>query len=154
MQLVWLRNDLRTTDNSALSNACKAGDCCCVFVVNPEQWRVHNEAAIKLNFILRRLQSLQVELSALNIPLKIIPTTNYQVVPGALLELASSIGATGLWFNYEYPLNESLRDEAVSTAFANAAIQTHAFHGDVFHQPGTVKTQNDTIYHVKVTFPI
>mgnify|MGYP000211338136 CR=1 FL=1 len=37
-------------------------------------------------------------------------------------------------------------------AFAAAAIKTQAFHGDVFHQPGTVKTQNDTIYHVFTPF--
>jgi deoxyribodipyrimidine photo-lyase len=152
MQLVWLRNDLRTTDNPALNNACKAGDCCCVFVVNPEQWQIHSEAAIKLNFIFRRLQSLQIELSALNIPLKIVSTANYQKVPEALLEFATNSGVTGLWFNFEYPLNESLRDEAVTAAFAAAAIKTQAFHGDVFHQPGTVKTQNDTIYHVFTPF--
>jgi len=152
MQLVWLRNDLRIADNPALNYACKTGDSCCVFVINPEQWTIHNEAAIKLDFIFRRLQSLQVELSDLNIPLKVITAANYQEVPETLLNFASSIGVTGLWFNYEYPLNESLRDEAVTTAFSSAAIETHSFHGDVFHQPGTVKTQSDTIYHVFTPF--
>jgi deoxyribodipyrimidine photo-lyase len=152
MQLVWLRNDLRIEDNPALHNACKTGNCCCVFVINPEQWQIHNDAAIKLDFIYRRLKSLQTELSAINMPLKIIHISNYQETPKALLELASNTGAKGLWFNYEYPLNESLRDKAVTEAFENAEIKTHAFHGDVFHQPGSVKTQNDTIYHVFTPF--
>jgi deoxyribodipyrimidine photo-lyase len=152
MQLVWLRNDLRIADNPALHYASMAGECFCVFVINPEQWQNHNDAAIKLNFTYRRLTSLQTELNSLNIPLKIIHATNYQKIPKALLELAAVTGTSGLWFNYEYPLNESLRDQAVTEAFNNAAITTHAYHGDVFHAPGTVKTQNDTVYHVFTPF--
>jgi deoxyribodipyrimidine photo-lyase len=152
MQLVWLRNDLRIADNPALHYACKAGRSCCVFIINLEQWQIHNDSAIKLNFIYRRLKSLQTELNTLNIPLKVVRAANYQEIPKVLLKLASDTGINALWFNHEYPLNESLRDKAVTEAFDKAAISTHAFHGDVFHPPGTVKTQNDTVYHVFTPF--
>ena len=42
-QLVWFRNDLRITDNSALSAACRCADdkVIALFVATPEQWKNH-----------------------------------------------------------------------------------------------------------------
>ncbi len=152
MQLVWLRNDLRIEDNPALFNARELGECCCVFIVTRKQWAAHNDAPIKLNFIYRRLRALQTELNALNIPLKVLCCDNYQAVPEALSKLAKAIECTTLWFNHEYPLNESLRDRAVEATLAAQGIDTKSFHGDLFHPPGTVKTQNNTTYHVFTPF--
>ncbi len=152
MQLVWFRNDLRTEDNPALFYARENGECCCVFVISTKQWTQHNDAPIKLNLIYRRLKALQSELDKINIPLKVLCCDSYQEIPKALLKLAKSIKCSALWFNQEYPLNESLRDKAVEAALAERGIDAKSFHGDLFHPPGTVKTQSDTTYHVFTPF--
>jgi len=152
MQLVWLRSDLRIEDNPALFYARKLSECCCVFVITPKQWEQHNDAAIKLNLIYRRLKALQAELTELNIPLKTLYCDNYQEIPKALLKLAKTIKCTTLWFNHEYPLNESLRDKIVESTLAQQGINSKSFHGDLFHPPGTVKTRNNTTYHVFTPF--
>lgn len=152
MQLVWLRNDLRIEDNPALFYARKLSECCCVFVITPKQWEQHNDASIKLNLIRRRLKALNAELAELHIPLKTLYCNDYQEIPEALLKLAKTIKCTTLWFNREYPLNESIRDKAVETTLATQGIDSKSFHGDLFHPPGTIKTHNNTVYHVFTPF--
>ncbi|MHC4767740.1 MAG: deoxyribodipyrimidine photo-lyase, partial [Planctomycetota bacterium] len=58
--LVWFRADLRVSDNTALWRACRAatGGTVAVFTVCPGQWREHDWADIKVDFILRTLGEL------------------------------------------------------------------------------------------------
>jgi deoxyribodipyrimidine photo-lyase len=67
-----------------------------------------------------------------------------------LLKLADKLKVTTLWFNHEYPLNESLRDQEVITAFNNKGISSRSFHGDLIQLPGSVRTQTQTgnMHHV------
>ena len=68
--LVWLRSDLRIDDNPALSMAsieCKK--LFCVYLLADQEWKTHNNANVKLDFILRNLKSLSEDLKELNIPL-------------------------------------------------------------------------------------
>lgn len=152
MNLVWLRNDLRLEDNPALYFASKAGNICCVYTVTPEQWRQHDDAPAKISLWRYRLITLQGELKARHIPLKILLLSSYKDVPAALLTLAKDINAGGLFFNKEYPLNEKQRDTEVTQAFIGESLQVNTYHGDVILAPGTVKTQQDAIYKVFTPF--
>ncbi len=58
-QLIWFRNDLRIQDNTALHAALQAGPSLAVFIINPGQWLAHDNAACKVDFVLRNLSELQ-----------------------------------------------------------------------------------------------
>ena len=49
--LVWFRNDLRVLDNPALHSACaNSNEVIGLFFICEEQWRLHDDAACKINF--------------------------------------------------------------------------------------------------------
>ena len=152
MNLVWLRNDLRLEDNPALYHSSQQGPICCVFTLTATQWQQHDDAPAKIAFWKARLQALSDELAVRNIPIKLLNAEDYQQIPTQLLALANTIGASTLHFNHEYPLNEKQRDQQVTALFEQHDIAVHRYHGDVVHPPGTVKTQNNGIYHVFTPF--
>ena len=88
--LVWFRSDLRTADNTALYEACRCADqgVIAVFVICPDQWRDHDWAPVKADFLLRNLADLSQALSEINIPLLVIEVPRFDAVPRRLLELA------------------------------------------------------------------
>jgi len=68
-QLLWLRSDLRTSDNTALSAAMACGPTVALYLVTPGQWLAHDDAPCKVDFWLRNLAELSTRLCALNVPL-------------------------------------------------------------------------------------
>lgn len=152
MILVWLRNDLRIEDNPALYHASQQGSVCCVYTLTPKQWKQHDDAPAKIALWRARLIDIQQELSALNIPLKVLPLGDFQDSPKALLALAQEIHASALYFNHEYPLNEKVRDLVATTLFHDHHLEAKGFHGDVVIPPGRVRTQKDAIYKVFTPF--
>lgn len=152
IHLVWLRNDLRLEDNPALYRARKQGEVICVYLVTDKQWQQHHDAAIKVSLWRERLKLFAQELDSKNIPLKILQVPDYKSVPKMLLKLSQTLGATALWFNREYPLNEVKRDQAVEALFEQHRLNIHSFHSDVIHEPGSVRTQSDKMYHVYSPF--
>lgn len=61
--LVWFRQDLRISDHTALWHASQAGPCIGVVILSPQQYRLHYDAPIKINFYLRQLKALKEELA-------------------------------------------------------------------------------------------
>jgi len=152
MNLVWLRNDLRIEDNPALHHASHSEEICCVYTLTPRQWQEHDDAPAKITLWRKRLQVLQKELQALNIPLKILALEYYADIPQAILELANNINAKGVFFNKEYPLNEATRDINTTLLLNHHDYPVHCYDGDVVMPPDTVKTQQDSTYKVFTPF--
>ena len=75
MQLIWFRQDLRIHDQTALWHATQAGSTIALVYLTPEQWKLHDDAPIKIDLYLRQLQQLKNNLAQYNIPLlvKCIP---------------------------------------------------------------------------------
>lgn len=67
--LVWFRNDLRVTDNKALSSACADPDAkvLAVFTATPEQWRAHHLSSRQITFLHQNLIALRDSLAKLSI---------------------------------------------------------------------------------------
>jgi len=68
-QLCWFRTDLRVRDNPALSNALASGPTRAFYIATPEQWQLHDDAPIKLDFWRRNLIELSSELKKINVEL-------------------------------------------------------------------------------------
>jgi deoxyribodipyrimidine photo-lyase len=152
--LVWFRADLRVEDNPALYHACAEASrgVVGVFVVCPEQWKEHDWADSKIAFILRTLDELSNALEKRNVPLLVGSTATFEKAPRTLLRLAQAHECDSLYFNHEYEVNESRRDEAVRQAFERQGLKVQAFHDQTVVPPAMLRTTTDRFYTVFTPF--
>lgn len=148
--LVWLRADLRIADNPALARACEesGGEVVAVFLISPEQWKRHDWAAVKVEFILRHLEDLSERLAEKNIALLIQTAPTFDDAPDALLKLARAHGCEAVYFNAEHEVNELRRDAAVQDRLAREGIIVRSFLDQCLVQPGGVRTGEGRFYTV------
>jgi deoxyribodipyrimidine photo-lyase len=159
MKLVWFRNDLRVRDNPALYQACedaRRGQKPCgviaVAIICPQQWLSHDDSPNKVAFWLANLEQLKIELSALNIPLKVISGDLFSSVAPSLLELSKRYHCDGLYLNEEYCLNEQQRDDEVESLLTGDGLGFNRFQGDTVIAPGTILNQSKLPYRVYTPF--
>ena len=89
--LVWLRSDLRLDDNPALSiadNECEK--IVCLYLLSEKEWKTHNNANVKLDFIIQNLSNLSKDLKKLNIPLIAASIKNFDSIPNQIAEFSKS----------------------------------------------------------------
>ena len=80
--IIWFRNDLRLDDNPSLREACKnSSELHAIFLYSHGQLEKHNEANVKIDFLIKNLQCLNVSLQKLNIPLTIINSEGFEQDP-------------------------------------------------------------------------
>lgn len=147
-QLIWFRNDLRIADNTALHAALQAGPTIAVFIVSPGQWQAHDDAACKIDFLLRNLAELEKNLATLNVPLLIRSVDQWQQVPDVLLQLCEKLNISAVHSNNEYGIHESQRDIAVGTQLVDQGILFHSHLDQILFKPGSVLTQTGTYFKV------
>lgn len=148
--LVWFRTDLRATDHTALLHGCKAATrgVVAVYLISPGEWKSHDEAPVKIEFVLRTLAVLSAELKALNIPLLIERAETPAEIPATLLHVAVKHSCDTIHFHHQYELNESRTGAAVVAAFERAGRAARVHHDQVFAPPGEIRTGQDTWYTV------
>jgi len=147
-QLIWLRSDLRVHDNTALSTAAARGPVVAVYLLSPQQWLEHDDAACKVDFWLRNLRELSLALAALNIPLLIRTAPRWDDAPNVLLDLCRQLQIDALHLNEEYGVNESRRDAAVAEALNAEGIEVHGYLDQLLFKPGSVLTKTGTYFQV------
>ena len=152
LQLVWLRNDLRATDNSALWSASQKGPVVCLYLITPGQWKKHHLAPIKADFIGRSLHALERELSELNIPLWIRAADSFANAPDLITDCMRQLGAESLHCNREYLINEVRRDAAVSACLSSCRLNFYSYHDALIVPPGEVRTAEGNYYKVFTPF--
>lgn len=152
--LIWLRQDLRCADNTALSAACAQPETAvtALYCITPGQWQQHDVAGVRIDFERRHLVLLQQDLAALNIPLLIIKTDTYHQLPMEITALCLRHGITHLHANRQYEIHEQQRDEAVASMLAASGIPC-SWHEDLcIVEPGTVLTGDGRFYTVFTPF--
>ncbi len=153
LSLIWLRNDLRLTDNPALTWACKqAQKTVAVVTLTPESWDAHGESAARMGLWRDQLRSVAGELEKLNIPLRVLRLQRFEQCADALATLAQELGAEAVSFNYEYPLNERNRDRLVCERLEACGVQVRGIHGDLIIPPGQVLTGQGGPFKVYTPF--
>lgn len=151
--ICWFRNDLRVLDNPALHHCClNSDDVIAVYFLNRKQWLEHNDAPVKINFWLRNLECLQNELKKLNIPLVILEADTYKDAIPVLKDFSTKHDVKNIYFNVEYPINELERDREIYTLFKENNIGVFAYHDQVVHEPGSLKTQTGNNFSVYSPF--
>ncbi len=151
-QLLWLRTDLRVQDNSALAAAMAAGPTVALFLLSPGQWQAHDDAPSKVDFWLRNLQALSIELGRLNVPLLIRQTNDWSDAPWLIATLCAELRIGAVRVNREYGVHENRRDQVVLTALACLGIDMHSHLDQLLFAPGTVLTRSGGYFQVYSQF--
>jgi len=152
MNLVWFRNDLRVHDNPALHAAASCGPVLGCYLLAPDQWRKHGMAAARVDFLLRSLRSLSDELARLNIPLLVLEAGLFADAAPGLAALARQYRVGAVFWNDEYPLDESRRDDAVQGRLSVAGVRVQRYHDRVIAPPGMVVKNDGAPYRVFTPF--
>lgn len=152
--LIWLRQDLRCADNTALAAACADDNAAttALYCITPGQWQQHDVAGVRIDFERRHLALLRQDLAALNIPLLIVQVDTFSELPSQIAALCQRHGITALHANQQYEIHERHRDDAVAAALATSGIPC-TWHDDLcIVEPGTVLTGDGCYYTVFTPF--
>ncbi|MGL4269091.1 MAG: deoxyribodipyrimidine photo-lyase [Plesiomonas sp.] len=151
--LVWLRADLRLTDNRALHAACADPNAhvSLLFIAAPQQWQQHDMAPRQAEFIRQNLCVLAEEAATRNLGFLYREVPDFSAIPQTLQQLINERGITHLYANRQYELNEQRRDEQVSQRVAHQVSVTWCDDA-LLTVPGTVCTAQGQMYKVYTPF--
>ncbi len=151
--LVWLRNDLRLSDNPALFHAVEESSGIVVVYIFCEQFVLEHETApVRLEFVRQHLQLLKDALARLNIPLVLLRVKYAHQIPEKLFTLAQNEACEQLYFNAEYPLDELNRDQKVTELFQKQGLRFKRYHDRVVLPPGSLRNGKGEPYKVFTAF--
>ena len=148
MQLIWFRQDLRIHDQTALWHATSAGPCIALVILSPKQWQLHDDAAIKIDFYLRQLEQLHIQLNGLNIPLIVEIIDLWQDIPAYLQNLCSKLNVHTVHSNIELGIHELDRDAKVQMALDRQSTNFELYHDRTLFPVGTIRNQSGLPYQV------
>ncbi|WDE15867.1 deoxyribodipyrimidine photo-lyase [Acinetobacter schindleri] len=152
MHLIWFRNDLRLHDHAALWHAAQSRQCLALVILSPEQWQMHQDAPIKIDFYLRRLKILKQQLEALNIPLLILNIPLWKDISEQLLALCQQFQISTVHCNIETGLNEQQRDQAVEQLLQQHQISCEYYEDRTLFPLGSIRNQSQQPYQVFSAF--
>jgi deoxyribodipyrimidine photo-lyase len=151
--IIWFRNDLRIDDNPSLRAACDNSDeVHAIFLYSQEQLEHHNEANIKLDFLIDNLKCLSDSLQELNIPLSIIDSKGFYEDPEVILKTSKKRGVDKVFFNKQFGEDEQRRDIKVTTILRTSNIEVESFNDQIVYEAGSIRTGQDNPYSVFTPF--
>ena len=151
-QLVWLRNDLRVSDNPALQAASLRGPTTCVFLIDVAQWESHDMSPWRLALTLRNVDAVSEQLAPLGINLLVRNCNTFAQAPEIIVKCAKQIDANCVSFNAEIALNEQRRDVRVETALEKSGLACQRHHNFTHLPPGAVTKPDGSSYTVFTPF--
>ena len=148
-RLIWFRDDLRVTDNAAVSAAL---DCdpntriSAVFLTAESDWASFGYGPNRLYYTQQLLTALSTSLASLGICLTVIRLKTYHDQVAWIGQFCATECVSDLYFNQEYQWNERLRDRQIRDHAGSVTV--HAFVDRVLLQPSTVLTGDERFYSV------
>jgi deoxyribodipyrimidine photo-lyase len=147
--IMWFRQDLRVTDNPALSAAHADGAVVPVYVFAPAEETPWAPGAASRWWLHQSLQRLREDLRACGSDLHLRAADSSL---DELLALARETGAQRVVWNRRYEPASIARDQQVKTALREAGIEAESFNSALLHEPWTVKTQSGGPFQVFTPF--
>lgn len=148
MTLLWVRRDLRCFDNPALSQAVANGCRYALYISTVNQWRIHNESPIKLDFIRRHLHQMAIDLSQYGIALLHLSATNFTEQGIFLLNFCREHQIQQVLANSEPECNERERD----LSLLESGLNIEFFDCDVIAPRGRILNQSGEMFKVFTPF--
>ena len=151
--LVWFRNDIRMDDNPSLKRAFEECDLVmCVYIWSAEQLKMHNESNIKQDFLIQNLKSLAANLNAVNVPLIVIDSKNFNTIKDDIGDLIQEHSINKIYWNKEFAFNEITRDKNVHDALQAKEVDIEIFNDQIIYEPGFLRTGQDNPFSVFTPF--
>jgi deoxyribodipyrimidine photo-lyase len=151
--LVWFRSDLRFEDNPALRNAFEnSKKVHAIFIFSNKQLKKHNEANVKIDFIIKNLFLLEKKLTELNVPLTIIESDGYDSDPSLIEKFINKKNIDKVFWNNQFGEDEANRDTQVKNYLETKNINVNSFNDQVIYEPGILKTGQGLPYSVFTPF--
>lgn len=149
----WFKNDSRLTDNKALHLASekaksKGVPLICVHIISPQDYKAHVTSAVRVDFVLRTLEVLKGDLGALDIPLYVETVEKRKAIPDRILELCKQWGASHLYCNIEYEVDELRREALITRRALTQGIAVYAEHDTCVVAPGELSNGKGEQYAV------
>jgi len=147
--LLWFRQDLRLSDNPALSAAAKHGrPIVAIFILDDEnaaRWAIGGASRWWLHCSLVRLDA---SLRGLGIPLVLRRGPALTVLPA----LAAEVSAGAVFWNRCYEPFQVARDTAIKSALSGAGVRVESLNGSLLVEPWVPKTQAGQPFRVFTPF--
>ena len=151
--LVWLRNDIRMDDNPGLRKACEECDSVlAIYLWSPEQLNMHNEANIKVEFLIKNLQSLEENLNSINIPILVIDNKDFSSADQNISNLIKEHSIDKVYWGKEFGFDEINRDKSVEQQLIESKIDFEIFNDQIIYEPGFLRTGQDNPFSVFTPF--
>lgn len=140
----WFKNDLRTYDNKGLHHAselakAKAVPLVCVYIISPQDWEAHLTAPVRVDFMLRTLETLKKDLAELDIPLHVETVSRRKMLPAKMVQLCQEWEAKSMWCNMEYEVDELRREAQLVKDLCERGISFQVEHDTCVVEPGVLK---------------
>ncbi|MCZ2404595.1 deoxyribodipyrimidine photo-lyase [Paenarthrobacter sp. Z7-10] len=147
--LVWLRDDLRLTDNPALEAACsRGGDVAVVYVLDEESEGIRALGGAAKWWLHGSLEKFAATLARLGAPLILRRGPAGPV----LRELVAELEVDSVFWNRRYGLAERTVDEEFKTWLRDSAIAVQSFQANLLFEPWQVSTGAGAPYKVFTPF--
>lgn len=152
--MIWFKKDLRLSDNPALYHACKQCDegVIAVYIIDCQMWENHNVADCQIEFILRGLRELSMDLDKIGIPLIVENINQTKLIPDFLLKLAQQTKVDKLFLNNELEVNEKYRDVSVIKLFDKNEIGSQCFNDQLILPYEKILTKKGDYFKVFTAF--
>ena len=149
----WFKCDLRITDNKALHLASekaktKGVPLICIHIISPQDYKAHMTSAVRLDFVLRTLEVLKEDLAQLHIPLYVETVEKRKAIPNRIFELCNEWGASHLYTNIEYEVDELRREALMTRTGLEHGVAVYTVPDTCVVAPGEISSGSGNQYSV------
>ena len=149
----WFKCDLRISDNKALHLASKKAKSrgvplICIHIISPQDYKAHLTSAVRVDFVLRTLEVLKEDLAQMDIPLYVETVTKRKEIPDRILGLCKEWGASHLYTNIEYEVDELRREALMTKSGIESGVAVHTVPDTCVVAPGELSSGSGTQYSV------
>ncbi|OJJ67213.1 hypothetical protein ASPBRDRAFT_187326 [Aspergillus brasiliensis CBS 101740] len=149
----WFKSDLRLHDNRGLQMAYQVArehklPLIGLYILSPEDLTAHLASAPRVDLTLRTLKLLQRDLNELDIPLYMETQEKRKNIPQRIIDLCQEWGATHLFADLEYEVDELRREAKIVRLCAKNGIRFEAAHDTCVVTPGKLVSQQGKQYAV------
>jgi deoxyribodipyrimidine photo-lyase len=142
----WFKCDLRTRDNHGLHLASekarsKGVPLIAMYIVSPQDFAAHLTSGVRVDFILRTLEVLKAELAELDIPLYVETIDKRKRIPSRIMELCDIWGASHIYCNTEYEVDELRREAALTRDCLQKGLAFTTVSDTCVVSPGTLSSK-------------
>ena len=143
--LLWIRRDLRVSDNTALYEACRSADeVAPLFVLDPPILSRPDTGTSRVAFLMNSLQELDRALHKIGGRLIV----RYGDAHDTIMAAVAEADVTAVYFNREYEPHLRKRDDRVILSLKAAGIEVNSYKDQVIAEPGEVMTATGAPYTV------